>query len=71
MTALSINEVNLLVSQNERLKQQNKELQYTIRELINELENLKHNLNVEKRRNTKILIMGRANAGENNSQTAC
>lgn len=47
---LSIDEINLLKSQNERLKKQNKELQ-------KENRILKHKLSSEKRKNTKLLNM--------------
>ncbi len=52
---LSIDEINLLNSQNERLKKQNKSLQMEKNRLKEQIKELKRVLKTERIRNAKIL----------------
>lgn len=47
-------EINLIISQNENLKIQNKELQQAYNELLQENNMLKYNLRVERMRNASL-----------------
>lgn len=47
-------EINLIISQNENLKIQNKELQQAYNELLQENNMLKYNLKVERMRNASL-----------------
>lgn len=47
-------EINLIISQNENLKIQNKELQQAYNELLQEYKLLKSNLRVERMRNSVL-----------------
>ena len=53
---LSIQEINLLKSQNEGLKKQNEELQTERNLLIKEREELKHLLKSERTRNRTLIV---------------